>query len=203
MRIALTGGIGSGKSTVAKRFAQLGATIVDADAIAREVVEVGTPGLAALVDRFGADILAPDGSLDRPKLGKLVFGDDEALAALNAITHPRIRDRMTELLTEVGDDGVVVHDIPLLVEGQPRNESFDAVVVVQAPVELRLERLERRGLSIEDARNRMAHQATDAERAAMATVVLDNGGTVEELCVQVDRAWQQLVGPLPDSAEQA
>jgi dephospho-CoA kinase len=202
-RIALTGGIGGGKSTVAARFAELGATIIDADAIAREVVMAGTSGLAALVERFGPGILTADGVLDRPKLAKIVFGDDAALADLNGIVHPRIRERMTELLAQVATDGVVVHDIPLLVEGDLTEAAYDAVVVVETPMELRLERLERRGLAREDALSRMAHQASDAERAAIATVVLDNGGSLESLHAQVDAAWQQIVGPPPGDEPEA
>jgi dephospho-CoA kinase len=205
LKIGLTGGIGSGKSTVAGRLSELGAVVIDADAIAREVVAIGTPGLARVVDRFSSSVLAPDGSLDRPKLGRLVFADGEvgatALADLNAIVHPLVGARTAELMAEVDPSGVVVYDVPLLVEtGRP--DGFDAVLVVEAPVELRIERLAGRGLGPEEALNRMARQATDAERRAVATVVLDNSGSVAQLRQRVDRAWEQITGTHPSRAEQ-
>ena len=189
--IGLSGGIGSGKSTVAAMFAQLGATVIDSDAIAREVVAVGTPGLAAVVDRFGPGVLSPDGSLDRPKLGQIVFADSAALADLNAIVHPLVRTRSAELLAQAGD--VVVHDIPLLVEGGIA-PGFDAVVIVEAPLAVRLERLRGRGMDAETARSRIAAQASDEQRRAVATELLDNAGDREALRAQVTAAWHRIVG---------
>jgi dephospho-CoA kinase len=193
----LTGGIGSGKSTVAARLAELGAVVIDSDRLAREVVEVGTPGLARVVERFGPSVLRPDGSLDRPGLGRLVFGDPEALAALNAIVHPLVRDRSEALTAEAGAAGAVavVQDVPLLVENKLA-AGYDKVIVVEAPLSLRLQRLAGRGVDEETARARIAAQATDEERRAVADIVLDNSGTVSELTAQVDAAWARLVsGP--------
>jgi len=192
LRIGLTGGIGSGKSTAAARFAELGAVVIDADQIAREVVAVGTPGLAEVVDRFGAAVLLPDGSLDRPKLGELVFGDSQALADLNAIVHPLVAERSAELMAAAGPDAVVVYDVPLLVENDLAG-NFDVVVVVEAPLAVRLARLASRGLAAEEARARIARQADDEQRRAVATVVLDNSGGRAELDEQVEAAWRRLV----------
>lgn len=195
LSIGLTGGIGSGKSTVAARLAELGAVVIDSDRLAREVVEVGTQGLARVTERFGAGVLAPDGSLDRPRLGQLVFSDPAALADLNAIVHPLVRARSDELTVQALAAGVaaVVHDIPLLVEnGLAAN--FDKVVVVETPLELRLQRLAGRGLDAETARARIAVQATDEQRRAVADLVLDNSGSVADLRSQVDAAWEGLVG---------
>jgi dephospho-CoA kinase len=194
LRIGLTGGIGSGKSTAAARFAELGALVIDADAIAREVVEPGTPGLSAVVSRFGSEILSPDGSLDRPALARLVFADAEALAALNAIVHPLVAERRAELMAAAGPDAVVVSDVPLLVENGMAGD-FDAVVVVEAPLDQRLARLAARGLAAEEARARMARQASDEQRRAVATVLLDNSGSQPELARQVEAAWQRLTAP--------
>jgi dephospho-CoA kinase len=192
-KLGLTGGIGSGKSTVAARLAELGAVVIDADALAREVVAVGTPGLAAVVARFGAQFVLPDGSLDRPGLGGLVFSDPAALADLNAIVHPLVARRTEELVQAAGQDAVVVYDVPLLVENGLAG-GFDAVLVVEAPLELRLARLAGRGMDADTARARMAQQADDAERRAVASVVVDNSGTREQLQAQVDRAWRSLTG---------
>ena len=200
LRIGLTGGIGSGKSTVARLLAERGAVVVDADAIAREVVEPGTPGLAAVVATFGEDVLTPDGALDRPALGAVVFADPDARERLNAIVHPLVRERAAELAAAVPDDGVVVHDIPLLVEsgqagtGDARG-AHDLVLVVETDLDTRLERLVQRGMTEEDARARIAVQATDEERRAVADVVLDNSGTPGELAAQVDRFWAEHVAP--------
>jgi dephospho-CoA kinase len=191
LRIGLTGGIGSGKSTVAARFAELGALVIDADVLAREVVEPGTPGLSAVVSRFGSAVLRPDGSLDRPALARLVFDDPEALAALNQIVHPLVAARRTELMSSAGPDAVVVSDVPLLVETGMAGD-FDAVVVVEAPLDQRLARLAARGLAEDEARARIARQATDEQRRAVATVLLDNSGSREELARQVDAAWRRL-----------
>ncbi|HEX8094587.1 MAG TPA: dephospho-CoA kinase [Jatrophihabitans sp.] len=195
LRIGLTGGIGSGKSTVAARLAELGAVVIDSDRLAREVVEVGSPGLARVVERFGADVLGPDGSLDRPRLGRLVFSDPAALADLNAIVHPLVRARSEALSSQAAAAGAVavVHDVPLLVENKLA-AGYDTVIVVEAPLELRLQRLAGRGLDEETARARIAAQATDEQRRAVADIVLDNSGSVAELGAQVDAAWSGLVG---------
>ncbi|MDQ2839051.1 MAG: dephospho-CoA kinase [Actinomycetota bacterium] len=191
-RIGLTGGIGSGKSTAAARFAALGATVIDSDVLAREVVQPGTPGLAAVVERFGPGILTEDGTLDRPKLGGVVFADGSALADLNAIVHPLVGGRTAELMAAAGERAVLVHDVPLLVENGLAG-GFDAVVVVEAPLALRLSRLAARGLDERAARSRMAAQASDAQRRAVATVLLDNSGSVAELDALVDAAWARLI----------
>jgi dephospho-CoA kinase len=193
-RIALTGGIGSGKTTVAARLALLGAIVIDADALAREVVAVGTPGLAAVIDRFGSEMLDADGALDRRRLGRLVFADRAALDDLNKIVHPLVIARTDELMDAAPPDGVVVYDVPLLVEnGAERAAGYDAVLVVEAPLEQRLERLERRGLPRDEARSRITQQADDAERRAVATVVIDNSGSEIDLLRQVDGVWPGLV----------
>lgn len=194
LRIGLTGGIGSGKSTAAARFAELGAVVIDADQLAREVVQPGTPGLAQVVSQFGAAVLRPDGSLDRPALARLVFDDPAALAALNAIVHPLVASRSTSLMADAGPDAVVVYDVPLLAENDLAG-NFDAVVVVEAPLSERLARLASRGLPEEEARARIARQAGDEQRRAVATVVLNNSGSPAELARQVDAAWQRLVRP--------
>ena len=195
LRIGLTGGIGSGKSTAAARFAELGAVLVDSDVLAREVVAVGSSGLARVVERFGADVLADDGSLDRPRLGRLVFSDPAALADLNAIVHPLVAERGAALMAEAAGTGAaaVVHDVPLLVENGLAG-NYDRIVVVQAPLELRLRRLAGRGLDAETARARIAAQATDEQCRAVADVVLDNSGSLAQLRAQVDAAWAKLVG---------
>ena len=194
LRVGLTGGIGSGKSTVSRRLARLGAVVLDADRIAREVVEPGTPGLAALVAEFGPQILAADGTLDRAALGARVFPDPAALARLNAIVHPLIGGRTVELTADAerAQVGVLVHDVPLLVEGGLHG-SYDVVVVVDAAPEVQLDRLTRlRGMTEAEARDRMARQATRADRLAVADVVLANEGTPRELERQVDALWQRL-----------
>lgn len=192
VRIGLTGGIGSGKSTAAARFAELGAVVIDADQLAREVVEPGTPGLERVVSRFGDEMLRPDGSLDRPALGRLVFEDPAALADLNAIVHPLVAERRAELVAAAGPDAVVVSDVPLLVETGMAGD-FDAVVVVEAPLEVRLARLASRGVDEATARARIARQASDEQRRAVATVLLDNSGDRAALERAVDAAWRQLV----------
>lgn len=193
-RIGLTGGIGSGKSTAAARLAELGAVVIDADAIAREVVEPGTPGLQAVLERFGTELLGPDGRLDRPALGRLVFADPQALADLNGILHPLIGERTAELIAAAREDAVVVYDVPLLVENGLAG-GFDVVLVVEAPLPLRLQRLAGRGMDEQTARARIAQQATDEQRRAVATIVLDNSGSQDELVRQVDDAWRAVTGP--------
>jgi dephospho-CoA kinase len=194
--IGLTGGIAAGKSAVAARLAELGAVLVDADRIAREVVEPGTAGLAAVVEAFGNGVLAADGSLDRPALGAIVFNDEAARQRLNAIVHPLVRAEAARRLREAGPEAVVVQDIPLLVEtGQAGN--FDLVLTVRAPLGERLRRMvEDRKMAEDDARARIAAQATDEERAAVSDVVLDNSGTLEELRAAVDHFWRERVEPL-------
>jgi dephospho-CoA kinase len=194
LRIGLTGGIGSGKSTVSALLAERGAVIVDADRIAREVVEPGTPGLAAVVEAFGEGVRTADGALDRPALAAIVFADDEARRRLDGIVHPLVRARAVELTAGLPEDAVVVNDVPLLVEtGQAG--SYDLVLVVQADVETRVARLVQRGLAEVDARARIAAQATDEQRSAVADVVLDNNGSPDELAEQVEKFWTERVEP--------
>jgi dephospho-CoA kinase len=192
LRIGLTGGIGSGKSTVSRLLGEHGAVVVDADVIAREVVAPGTPGLAAIVEAFGPTVLAADGSLDRPGLAAVVFADPEARRRLDGIVHPLVRARAGELEAAAPADAVVVHDVPLLAEtGQ--GSSYDLVVVVEADPAVRVARLVQRGLTADDARARIAVQATDEQRRAIADVVLDNSGTPEQLAGQVERLWRDRV----------
>lgn len=193
VRIGLTGGIGSGKSTAAARFAELGATVIDADLLAREVVAIGTPGLAAVLERFGPEVRGADGGLDRAKLGRLVFSDPRALAELNAIVHPLVAERTAALTAAAGERAVLVYDVPLLVENGLA-DGYQAVVVVQAPLQARLARLAARGLDEHSARARIAAQATDEQRRAVATVLIDNSGSVADLRAQVDAAWRRLTG---------
>jgi dephospho-CoA kinase len=190
---ALTGGIGSGKSTVADLLARRGAVLVDADVIARQVVEPGTPALAALVERFGSGILAGDSTLDRAALAAVAFADDESRAGLDAITHPAINEEFTRRLRDAPDDAIVICDVPLLVEStQARARGYELVIVVEAPREVRLDRLERRGVPRADAERRMAAQATDEERRALATYLIDNSGDRAALETQVEDVWHDL-----------
>ncbi|UJB41475.1 dephospho-CoA kinase [Streptomyces sp. A1-5] len=194
VKVGLTGGIGAGKSEVSRLLASYGAVIVDADKIAREVVEPGTPGLAAVVEEFGAEVLAADGTLDRPKLGALVFSDQEKLKALNAIVHPLVGARSAELEASAGPDAVVVHDVPLLTENGLA-PLYDLVVVVDATPQTQLERLVRlRGMAEDEVRRRMAAQATREERLAIADLVIDNDGPLEALEAQVREVWEHLRG---------
>ncbi|GAA4296889.1 dephospho-CoA kinase [Actinomadura luteofluorescens] len=192
LKVGLTGGIGSGKSEVSKRLREHGAVVIDADRIAREVVEPGTPGLAAVVAEFGEDVLLPSGALDREKVGRIVFTDPDRLAALNAIVHPLVGERMQELMDAAPADAVVVYDVPLLAENGLAG-MYDEVVVVDAPEEVQLDRLvARRGMTEEDARARMSNQASRADRRAVATHVIDNSGTLADLKTQIDTLWTTL-----------
>ena len=191
----LTGGIGSGKSTVTRMLASWGAAVVDADVVAREVVAAGTSGLERVVAAFGPDVLLPDGTLDRPALGRRVFGAPEELARLNAIVHPLVRERTLELFcaAEAAGAEVLVHDVPLLVENGLA-PAYPVVVVVAADVDTQLRRLvEQRGMSEADARARIGAQATLEQRLAVATHVIRNDGPLEELEPQVRALWQELV----------
>lgn len=192
LRIGLSGGIGSGKSTVASRFAEHGAVVIDADVLSREVVEPGTDGLAEIAAAFGADILTPDGALDRPALAARVFGDDQARETLNGIVHPRVAARTAELVAAAPADAVVVHDVPLLVE-KGYAPHYHLVVIVDAPVETRVQRLVGRGLPEADARARIAAQATEDARRAVADVWLDNSGAQDVVLAAVDALWADRV----------
>jgi dephospho-CoA kinase len=195
LRVGLTGGIGSGKSTVAGRLAEHGATLIDADRIAREVVAPGTDGLAEVVAVFGENMLTADGALDRPALAAVVFADETARARLNSIVHPRIGTRTAELIRAAADDAVVVHDVPLLVEGGLAPD-YHLVLVVDAPVEQRVHRLvQDRGMTEQDVRARIASQASDTARRAAADVWLDNGGTPDQVLADVDALWADRLVP--------
>ncbi|MFI8823158.1 dephospho-CoA kinase [Streptomyces sp. NPDC053431] len=192
LKVGLTGGIGAGKSEVSRLFVSYGAVLIDADRIAREVVEPGTPGLAAVVEEFGPEVLTPEGTLDRPKLGSIVFNDPQRLAALNAIVHPLVGARSAELEGLAGPGDVVVHDVPLLTENGLA-PLYDLVVVVDAAPETQLDRLVRlRGMTESEARARMAAQATRAQRQAVADLVVDNDGPLEALEPQVRKIWAEL-----------
>jgi dephospho-CoA kinase len=190
--VGLTGGIGAGKSVVATRLAQHGAVVVDADRLAREVVAPGTDGLAEVVAAFGPGVLGPDGALDRPALGRKVFGDPAARQRLESIIHPRVRARTAELVAAAPPGAVVVNDVPLLVETGIAG-TFDVVVVVLSSEEHRIRRLvSGRGMTPEEARSRIAAQASDEQRRAVAHVVLANDGTVGQLRAAVDQLWRDL-----------
>jgi len=192
LRVGLTGGIGSGKSEVSRRLAAQGAVVIDADLIAREVVEPGTEGLAEVVGAFGDQVLRPDGELDRGRLGDLVFADPELRGKLNAIIHPRVARRMAELEQAAGPGAIVVHDVPLIAENG-RAGAYDVVVVVDAPPKVQAERLvRRRGMTREQARARMAAQASREQRLAIADIVIDSSGSLTELDRQVGDLWAQL-----------
>jgi dephospho-CoA kinase len=189
--VGLTGGIGAGKSAVAARLAELGAVVIDADVLSRDVVAPGTEGLAEVVAAFGPSVLAVDGSLDRAALGRVVFGDGAARRRLEEIIHPRVRARTAELVAAAPPDAVVVNDVPLLAE---KGYRFPLVIVVQAPLEERIERLARdRGMSRAEAESRIAAQATDEQRRAVADVVIDNDGTLDDLRARVDAVWADLL----------
>ena len=192
LRVGLTGGIGAGKSEVSRRLVTQGAVLVDADAIAREVVAQGTPGLAEVVAAFGAGLLRPDGTLDRERLGEIVFADPAQLMRLNAIVHPRVGERMAELEAAAGPDAIVVHDVPLIAENDLA-AGYDVVVVVDAPEAAQLDRLVRsRAMSRDQAEARMAAQASRMQRLAIANLVIDNAGSLSELDRQVGDLWSEL-----------
>lgn len=196
LRIGLTGGIASGKSLVASRLAALGAEVVDADVLAREVVARGTEGLAAVVHRFGDEVLTAEGELDRPALGTLIFADPAARADLESIIHPRVRQRAAELVAAAGPSAIVVQVIPLLVEtGQAQD--FDQLVVVDLPTELQRQRLiERNHLTADQAEVRLAAQASREQRLAVADVVIANSGSIAHTLTQVDRLWLEWTAQL-------
>lgn len=198
LNVGLTGGIGAGKSEVTRRFAAHGAVVIDADAIAREVVEVGMPGLDSVVAEFGREVLAADGSLDRAAVAALVFADPKARERLNAVVHPLVGQRVAELMAQVAatdPDAVVVHDVPLIVEAGIRDR-YDLVVVVDAPVDVQLDRLTRlRGMTESDARARIAAQASREQRLEIADHVIVNDGDLAELDAQVTAVWDALTAP--------
>ena len=195
LRVGLTGGIGSGKSEVSRRLAALGAVVLDADVAARAVVEPGTPGLKRIAEAFGPDVLRPDGTLDRARLAEIVFADDAARARLNAIVHPLVHEHMRAAeqaaVQARGDDIVIVHAVPLLAEGGRAGE-FDLVIVLDLPSETQAERLAARGMPEEQARARMAAQASREQRLAIADIVIDNSGTVADLDHRASEVWADL-----------
>ncbi len=195
LRVGLTGGIGAGKSAVAGLLARHGAVVIDADALAREVVEPGSRGLDAVLVEFGEQVRRPDGRLDRARLASIVFADEGARRRLNSIVHPLVGERTGQLLAAAGPDAVVVHDVPLLVENRLAGQ-YDLVLVVEAPVATRLARLARRGVPADEARARMAAQASDPDRRAVADVVIDNGGSLDYLAARVDAVWRDRIAPL-------
>jgi len=198
--IGLTGGIAAGKSTVARLLAERGAIIIDADALARAAVAPGSAGLDAVRDRFGPGVIAADGSLDRAALGAIVFSDDTERAALNAIVHPEVARLYGRQLAEIASanpDAIVVYDVPLLVEARSADE-FALVVVVHAPADVRVDRLVAlRGLDRESALGRVLAQASDAERLALADVVIDTSGSMESTLEQVDALWRLITERRP------
>ena len=196
MRVGLTGGIGSGKSEVARRLADRGAVLIDADVAARAVVAPGTPGLARIVDAFGDEVLTADGALDRERLGALVFADPARLAELNAIVHPLVGEWMTTAedaaVASAGPGVIVLHDVPLLAENQLAR-AYDLVIVVDVPPEVQVSRLvSQRGMPADQARARMAAQASREQRLAVADIVIDNSGTLDDLDQRVDEVWAEL-----------
>lgn len=191
MYLGLSGGIGSGKSTVAKMFADLGAVVIDADAIAREVLEPGQVGYENVILHFGNQVLDASGNIDRKELAKLVFNNEEQLARLEAIVHPAVIARVAQIRESLPESSVVIYDTPLLVEKQMQNQ-FDKVVIVTADLDLRKARLIDRGLSITDIDSRIANQATDEQKIAAADYVIANNGTLQDLRSQVLKTWSQI-----------
>ena len=194
MRVGLTGGVASGKSTVSAILRELGAVVIDADQLARDVVAKGTPGLEAVIAEFGEGLLTPDWDLDRPAMARLVFSDDAARKRLEGIVHPLVYEKVHELEAGAPADALVVHDVPLLAEAG-RADGFDAVVVVDVPTEVQVERTVRdRGWTEEDARSRIKAQASREDRLAVATYVLENTGTRDELRAKVEELYRTLTG---------
>lgn len=192
LRLGLTGGIASGKSTVSRIFAELGAIIIDSDLLAREVVAPGTDGLDEVVKAFGEEVLTATGEMDRAKVGAIVFADPSRRKVLEQIIHPRVFQRALEIDGSAGEHDVVINDIPLLVETN-QADRFDAVVVVDVPTELQVDRMVRdRGMSVEEAEGRIAAQATREQRLAVATYVVENTGSLEDLRKRVEQVWEQL-----------
>ena len=195
LRVGLTGGIGSGKSEAARRLAEHGAVLIDADVAARKVVEPNSPGLAQIAAAFGDEVLRPDGSLNRERLGEIVFADPGLRAKLNAIVHPLVREWMQEAehrAVQTDGDAIVVHDVPLLAESRGK-AGFDAVIVVDVPPNLQLERLvSQRGMAAEQASARMAAQASREQRLAVADIVIDNSGSLDDLDRRVAEVWADL-----------
>jgi dephospho-CoA kinase len=197
LRVGLTGGIGSGKSEVSRRLAERGAVLIDADVAAREVVVNGSPGLARIAAAFGESVLRPDGSLNRERLGEIVFGDPGRRAKLNEIVHPLVREWMlaadrTAVQAAAPPGPVIVHDVPLLAESRGR-EGFDVVIVVDVPPEVQVERLARlRGMAPDQARARMAAQASREQRLAVADIVIDNSGSLDDLDRRIAEVWAGL-----------
>ncbi|HEX7834314.1 MAG TPA: dephospho-CoA kinase [Pseudolysinimonas sp.] len=193
--VGLTGGIASGKSVVAARLAEHGAVVVDADAIAREVVEPGTPALARISEEFGPGVISADGSLDRAALGAIVFADPAKLVVLNGITHPAVLELSQRRFAEAGaadPDAIVVYDVPLLSEARGKAE-FDVVVVVSAPEEARIERMVKlRGMSHDEAERRIRSQDSEEKRRGLADIIIESGGTLDETIAQADAVWEQL-----------
>jgi len=194
VRVGLTGGVASGKSSVSSILRELGAVVIDADQLAREVVAKGTPGLERVVEAFGPEVLTADGDLDRPKVGSIVFADEDQRRVLESIVHPLVFERIVALEEAASEADVVVHDIPLLAESG-RADTFDAVIVVDAPAEVQIERMVRdRGWTREDAEARIAAQAGREDRRAIATYVIDNTGTLEDLRRKVTEVFEELRG---------
>jgi len=192
VRVGLTGGVASGKSTVSAILGDLGAVVIDADVLAREVVEQGTPGLEKVVAEFGPELLTPEGDLDRPAMGRLVFADEDARRRLEAIVHPLVFERIVELESAASPDDLVVHDIPLLAESG-RADTFDAVIVVDADPERQVARMVgERGWTAEDAEARMLAQTSREERLAVATHVIENNGTLDQLRARVEEVFAEL-----------
>lgn len=192
LRVGLTGGIGAGKSEVSRRLAAKGAVLIDADIVARQVVEIGTPGLAAVAAEFGQAALLPSGELDRAAIAEIVFADSARLGRLNSIMFPLISERMAGLESQAGQDAIVVHDVPLLTENR-LGFGYDVVVVVDVPEGRQLDRLTgSRGMTREQAKARMAAQATREQRLAIADVVIDNSGSLAALDARVDQVWAEL-----------
>ena len=192
LSVALTGGIGAGKTTVARLLAQRGAILIDSDVLSREVVEPGTPGLEAIVERFGPAVLAADGSLDRQALGTIIFADAQARADLNGIVLPEVRRRRAELIASAPDGSIVISVIPLLVEGGLQ-DGFDGVIVVDVPIDTQVDRLKARSdLDDQQARARVNAQASRDERLEVADWVIENSGSYDQLRQQVEVVWDAL-----------